>query len=206
MLHTQLHRASFVMRPSPYRKSSTPTPSWGSPLPPLPSQTRTSLVLKVFQAAAHPLNVICYSDLLLTTSHTLCRSSLLLPLSPCWRSLHHIPQCVLLLTTSRSLCRSFLLLPLSPCWRSTPASSLGALQPWPPTPVPTLPFKLSRLLLSPSMHVAADKLSYILQVIFAVAPQPLLEEFYSSFLSGDLAALASHPSANFALQAFQAAT
>ena len=44
-----------------------------------------------------------------------------------------------------------------------------------------------------------------MQVIFAVAPQPLLEEFHSSFLSGDLPALASHPSANFALQAFLAA-
>lgn len=43
------------------------------------------------------------------------------------------------------------------------------------------------------------------QVVFAVAPQPLLEEFHSSFLSGDLPALASHPSANFALQAFLAA-
>lgn len=38
-----------------------------------------------------------------------------------------------------------------------------------------------------------------------MAPQPLLEEFYASFLSGDLPALASHPSANFALQAFLAA-
>ena len=45
----------------------------------------------------------------------------------------------------------------------------------------------------------------LLQVIFAVAPQPLLEEFYSTFLSGDLPSLASHPSANFALQAFLAA-
>ena len=45
----------------------------------------------------------------------------------------------------------------------------------------------------------------MMQVIFAVAPQPLLEEFHSSFLSGDLPALASHPSANFALQAFLAA-
>ena len=44
-----------------------------------------------------------------------------------------------------------------------------------------------------------------MQVIFSVAPQPLLEEFHSSFLSGDLPALASHPSANFALQAFLAA-
>ncbi len=44
-----------------------------------------------------------------------------------------------------------------------------------------------------------------MQVVFAVAPQPLLEEFYSSFLSGDLPALAAHPSANFALQAFLAA-
>ena len=41
--------------------------------------------------------------------------------------------------------------------------------------------------------------------MFAVAPQPLLEEFHSSFLSGDLPALAAHPSANFALQAFLAA-
>ncbi len=38
-----------------------------------------------------------------------------------------------------------------------------------------------------------------------MAPQPLLEEFYSCFLSGDLPALAAHPSANFALQAFLAA-
>lgn len=38
-----------------------------------------------------------------------------------------------------------------------------------------------------------------------MAPQPLLEEFHSSFLAGDLPALASHPSANFALQAFLAA-
>ena len=38
-----------------------------------------------------------------------------------------------------------------------------------------------------------------------MAPQPLLEEFYSSFLSGNLPALAAHPSANFALQAFLAA-
>jgi len=45
----------------------------------------------------------------------------------------------------------------------------------------------------------------VMQVVFAVAPQPLLEEFYSSFLSGDLPALAAHPSANFALQAFLAA-
>lgn len=44
-----------------------------------------------------------------------------------------------------------------------------------------------------------------MQVVFAVAPQPLLEEFYSSFLCGDLPALAAHPSANFALQAFLAA-
>lgn len=44
-----------------------------------------------------------------------------------------------------------------------------------------------------------------MQVIFSVAPQPLLEEFYANFLSGDLPALASHPSANFALQAFLAA-
>ena len=47
--------------------------------------------------------------------------------------------------------------------------------------------------------------SVLAQVIFSVAPQPLLEEFHSSFLSGDLPALASHPSANFALQAFLAA-
>ena len=45
----------------------------------------------------------------------------------------------------------------------------------------------------------------MMQVIFSVAPQPLLEEFYSSFLEGDLAALALHASANFALQAFLAA-
>lgn len=38
-----------------------------------------------------------------------------------------------------------------------------------------------------------------------MAPQPLLEEFHSCFLAGDLPALASHPSANFALQAFLAA-
>lgn len=50
-----------------------------------------------------------------------------------------------------------------------------------------------------------DLLGWLLQVVFSVAPQPLLEEFYSSFLSGDLPALASHPSANFALQAFLAA-
>ncbi|KAL0051826.1 hypothetical protein WJX82_002725 [Trebouxia sp. C0006] len=54
--------------------------------------------------------------------------------------------------------------------------------------------------------IMQDRLSsHVMEVVFAVAPQPLLEEFYSSFLSSDLPALAAHPSANFALQAFLAA-
>ena len=54
------------------------------------------------------------------------------------------PQCELLLTSSHTFCRSSLLLRRSPCWRSsTPTSSLETLQPWPPTPVPTLPFRPS---------------------------------------------------------------
>ncbi|KAL0033664.1 hypothetical protein WJX79_010817 [Trebouxia sp. C0005] len=54
--------------------------------------------------------------------------------------------------------------------------------------------------------IMQDRLSsHVVEVVFGVAPQPLLEEFYSSFLSGNLPALAAHPSANFALQAFLAA-
>ena len=44
-----------------------------------------------------------------------------------------------------------------------------------------------------------------MQVVMQVAPDWLLEQLYSSFLRGSLAALATHPLSNFGVQAYLSA-